>query len=1317
MSTLQNLPKRPSKLIGAFKVLKTDFYVVGGSLKGDSPSYVTRHADAELFENLILGKFCYVLSPRQMGKSSLMIRTAVKLKSEGVSVAVLDLTAVGQNISVEQWYAGMLVQIGQQFDMEEELVDYWTANAHLGPLQRWTNALTDIIIPLTKRNVVIFIDEIDTVKSLKFNTDDFFAGIRGIYNNRARNQALENLTFCLLGVATPSDLMSDTRITPFNIGHRVELKDFREDEARQLAHGLKRSDQLNHRLLKRVLYWTNGHPYLTQKLCQTISRDISISSPKDIDRKCHELFLSSSASRNDDNLLFVRDRILRTDSDVSSLLDLYSRVLSHSHFSPVKFDETNPMISLLHLSGITREEDGDLKVRNRIYAKAFDRNWIRTNLPNAELIRQRKAFYLGVARTAIVSLAIIGIVVTIAYFMWLQRNRLQIQETRSRRLLYGAVINLANQDWEKANLTRMRTLFDPQNIKNTGSEFRSCEWGDFSRLITQEIKKFDQGAQALGAAYSPDGRYIASSDIAGFIKFWDVETKQHVSTIKSHDNAVWKIAYSPDGKYLAAAAQDKSVKIWETSTNNLFKTINAHNGNVSSIDFSSDGKMLLTGSWDKQIKLWSFPDCKEIRTFSGHQDYVWSAVFSPDGRYLASTSEDHEVRLWQVKTGRLIKILNGHAASVYTASFTPDGKLLASGSADGTIKIWDAANWRELRSLTAHGGAVFALAFSNDGKLLASGGADGAVKLWQTADWQNVRTISNSVAIHSLTFSTDDKLLATGNSQAVISLWDVSNGSTVRTLSGASGSVNGLSFSDDGGWLTSAHEDGSLRIWDATKGELTATAISLRESSDWLVVTPEGLFDGSPNAWPQILWRFGQNTFNTAPVEIFFNEFFYPDLLADVMAGKRPKPKNEITQLDRRQPKVRMLIGNETAASPKAFNSDQRTINVKLEITEVGSGAQDVRLFRNGALYKIWRGNALKNGNRALLETTIPIVAGENRLTAYAFNRDNIKSADETRVVVGPESIRKRGTAYILAVGVNRYANQTFNLNFAVPDAKDFSEELRARQTELNRFANIEVVTLFDEQATKANIVAALNRLKGEALPAGAPAVLEKLKTTQPEDAVIVFFAGHGIAVEPRFYLIPHDLGYAGNRANFTQAQFRRVLNRSISDEELVKLFEGVDARELLIVVDACNSGQALESEDARRGPMNSKGLAQLAYEKGIFVLTASQSYQAALENKELGHGYLTYALVESGLRKLEADQRPADGRVLIREWLTYATDKVPRLQETKHQQKVKEAERILLRTNSKLKAKVKPEAQRPRAFFRRETDSQPMVITQTRKQ
>ena len=129
------------------------------------------------------------------------------------------------------------------------------------------------------------------------------------------------------------------------------------------------------------------------------------------------------------------------------------------------------------------------------------------------------------------------------------------------------------------------------------------------------------------------------------------------------------------------------------------------------------------------------------------------------------------------------------------------------------------------------------------------------------------------------------------------------------------------------------------------------------------------------------------------------------------------------------------------------------------------------------------------------------------------------------------------------------------------------------------------------------------------------------------------------------------------------------ILEHGISDEELERAVEGIDADKLLMVIDACNSGQALEAEEQRRGPMNSKGLAQLAYEKGMYILTAAQSYQAAQEVSELGHGLLTYALVEEGLKQVSADGDPKDGEVWVREWFDYATTRVPNMQMEKSEE------------------------------------------------
>ncbi len=370
----------------------TGFYTTGGTLRHDSPAYVERQADQTLCRALLASEFTYVLTSRQMGKSSLMVRTTQKLRQEGIRVVILDFTALGQNnVTPEQWYDGLLLGVGRQLDLEDELEDFWMDNQRLSPVQRWFAAVQEVVLAKQDASLVVFCDEIDVVKSLPFRTDEFFSAIRECYNRRIHEPELERLTFCLLGVATPAQLISDPNATPFNVGHRIPLRDFSLSEAQPLTKGLQLDGaplpEAN-TLLERILYWTHGHPYLTQTLCRRTVESFRDSSPEDpspkerVDRLCAATFLTPRAREQDDNLLFVRDMILRNARDLGALLDRFSQIQQGDE---ILDDETDEITNHLLLSGIVRTDNRRLVIRNRIYEAVFSSEWVTKVKPVAEL--------------------------------------------------------------------------------------------------------------------------------------------------------------------------------------------------------------------------------------------------------------------------------------------------------------------------------------------------------------------------------------------------------------------------------------------------------------------------------------------------------------------------------------------------------------------------------------------------------------------------------------------------------------------------------------------------------------------------------------------------------------------------------------------------------------------------------------------------------------------------------------------------------------------------------------------------------------------
>ncbi|HEY9609688.1 AAA-like domain-containing protein [Allocoleopsis sp.] len=848
-------------------------YQVGGSLPLDAPSYVRRQADEDLFQALLRSEFCYVLNSRQMGKSSLWVQTMHRLQGEGVCCGVIDITGIGtQEVTPEQWYASVVASLVSSFQLDFNIRAWWRDRTHLSLVSRLSEFIETVLLVEIQQNVVIFIDEIDSLLSLDFPIDDFFAFIRAEYNKRAQKSTYKRVTFALLGVATPPDLIADKNRTPFNIGRAIELKGFELDEAMPLLGGLKEIASQPEALLAGILYWTEGQPFLTQKLCRLVveaGKQGNIPNPKSkiqnrkfIEQLVRERIIDNWETQDEpEHLRTIRDRILSNSQRTARLLGIYQQILQQGE---VTTDDSREQMELL-LSGLVEKQQGFLKVKNPIYQNVFDCSWVEEQL--AFLRPYSQAFDAWIAsKQQDASRLLRGQALADAQ-TWAQGkslsdldyqflaasqelDRLEVQQTLEAEKLKAVEAQLAEQHkrlvLERETAKRQRRFIGAlSGLLIVAIASGAIALWQYHRAVTSEQRTRISEIQALTS--SSAGQFASQQRLDALVTAIQARRRLDNLTYSSpqvqsqvqrvlqqaiygtaefnrlsgHSSQVLTVDASPDGQLIATGSSDRTVKLWKPN-GTLLQTLQ-HTATVFALRFSPDSQRLVTSSVDGSIYLWS-REGKLLKTFQGHSAAIWAIALSPDGQRIASASEDRTIRLWSVD-GKLSETLTGHQGGVWGVAFSPDGNLIASGSADGTVKVW--TNKGELvRTLKGHSSAIwdveFALVADNSGTkrpTIVSASADNTVKLWQLDGWagtgaQPLLTLSGHTSeVFEVAVSTAGDVIASASADQTINLWKP-DGTLLKVLKGHQSGIRGVTFIPNSQIVVSASDDNTARLWN-----------------------------------------------------------------------------------------------------------------------------------------------------------------------------------------------------------------------------------------------------------------------------------------------------------------------------------------------------------------------------------------------------------------------------------------------------------------------------------------------------------------------
>ena len=747
-------------------------------------------------------------------------------------------------------------------------------------------------------------------------------------------------------------------------------------------------------------------------------------------------------------------------------------------------------------------------------------------------------------------------------------------------------------------------------------------------------------------AFSPDSKRVVTGSYDHSLRLWQVNNGKLIAILKGHTDKVQSVAFSPKDGNIVSGSWDHSIRIWDGQSGGFIKTLANQGTQVASLSFSPNGRYLLSGVGDgrnNNCHVYSFPNGTELASYNAHDNIVLATAISPDGRWAATAGgSNQEIHIWNLQTRKLKQRLVGVGASIWAVGFSKDGKSLAWGKTSKRVspsnrgpleyQISFPTTSRPLGSpkeLKTDDNYLRAQNQWREWSLGTSSGKTGKNAILEIRHQNRIqarieRDATNGVAHLSYSFSPNGETIISGGIGGILTAYS-RTGKKLGDYIGHTSSIWAVAVSPDGKLLASASHDQTIRLWNLNSHENLLT-IFHGNNGEWVAWTPSGYYTASPNGDKMVGWQINRGVNKAADyvsANQVRNHFYRPDIIDNQIKylGNPPAQQTAKTEFSLERLKT-ALPPKFTIMEPLNHSTTKDSeLKVVLSFKDNPEHLENLVAYVNGSLvgkFRRWAKSEVADKDKQKT-ITLPLEPGKNKISIVAKNRIGFTTRD-LNINFESQDLNKKGTLYLVAVGVSEYQNPANSLNFPAADAQSIHDYFTGEAGKL-LYNRVETRLLADgfTRPSAANIKTALNLFK----------------QAKPKDTVILFLAGHGVKEGINYYFLPYDTDVDN-------------LNSLIKWDILQNVLEESQGRRILLV-DTCHSGGAYNSR-----------LVKDSSDNNIVVISATDSESVAQEKRSLRHGVFTYALLE-GLQG-KADILGDDKTITIKELDTYLSSRVSEL-------------------------------------------------------